>query len=82
MTRDTATELAAKRRALGISRDTLAAELGRTPRWLMHIEEGRLPMSSDLATHITCALTAHAKNPGFTAPTVPGSNLTSHQQSN
>jgi DNA-binding XRE family transcriptional regulator len=82
MTRDSGPELAATRRALGISRDTLAGNLGRTPRWLMHIEEGRLPMSSDTATQITCALAAHAKDPGAVGAAFPGSDLTNRQLSN
>ena len=79
----TAEELAARRRSLGLSRELVAVVFGRSTRWLMHIEEGRLPLSDDDARSLLMVLLAgEMTNPGYTAPTVPGSNLTSHQQSN
>lgn len=86
----TAAQLASMRRQQGQTREQLSYLIGRTPRWLMFAEEGRIPLTEEVHDDIMRGLTVHmmhAKDPGAVVAAAvdaafPGSNLTSNQQSN
>jgi len=81
----TAQQLARMRRDLDMTREMAARDIGRTPRWLMFIEEGRVPLTEEVRDEIVRALVTHrlrTKAPGTVGAEPKGLNLTSHQQSN
>lgn len=86
----TADQLAADRRDVGQSREQVGYLLRRTPKWVMFVEEGRIPFTQEIHDQIAWAIDQHAiyaKDPGAVVAAAvdaafPGSNLTSNQQSN
>jgi len=80
-----AQQIAEMRRHQNLSREQVAQVLGRTPRWLMFVEEGRVPLTEQMHDAIVHALATHhlsTKAPGAVGAESQGLNLTSHQQSN
>jgi hypothetical protein len=80
-----AQQLAEMRRDQGLTRELMSRVMGRTPRWLMFIEEGRVPLTEEVHDDIVRALITHrlsTKAPGAVVAASQGLNLTSHQQSN
>lgn len=80
-----ARQIAEMRRHQNLTREQLARVMGRTPRWLMFIEEGRMPLTEEAHDSIVHALATYrlsTKAPGAVGAESQGLNLTSHQQSN
>lgn len=51
-----ADQLAAKRREKGQTREQLSYLLGYTPKWLLFIEQGRIPLTREVHDSISRAI--------------------------